>query len=352
MQIKTAEGAAFIVALVMSALSIGGATIDYFIAGGPWEWYYVSYTGGVFIAGYFISRWVIRKFIVYRIKPIYQIALSRNIKIRELESRFINEDNVIEDIGREVTHWVEASKDEIQRLKENEKYRREFVGDMSHELKTPLFNIQGYLTTLAEGGIDDPEINREYLQRAEKNVERLIDIVNDLDIISKLESGMLQLNKVNFDIAELCRSIADTLKFQADSRDIRISVQKSDTPLTVCADMKYMEQVVANLITNSIRYGNDGGHTRITFVDMFEKVAIEVTDDGIGIGKEHLPYIFDRFYRVDKACSREQGGTGLGLSIIKHIISAHEEGIIVRSTPGKGTTFSFTITKAAPSEEG
>lgn len=351
MKVKTAEGAAFIVASVMSILSVGGALIDYFFADGPWEWYYVSYTGGVFIGGYYITRWVLRKFIVYRIKPIYEIALSRDIKIKELESQFISDDQMIEDIGDEVSQWVEKSEQTIKRLKADEQFRREFVGDLSHEIKTPLFNVQGYVSTLLEGGIDDPQVNREYLERAEKNIERLVNIVTDLDIINKMESGVLTLEKRDFDIVKATHDIVDIVKFSADAKSIRINVMKHDGPIMVNADPKYIDQVLGNLITNSIRYGNVGGHTNIAFVDMFEKVGVEISDDGIGISKEHLPHIFGRFFRADKSRSREQGGTGLGLAIVKHIISAHDEGIVVRSTPGKGSTFTFTIKKAAERED-
>lgn len=352
MKIKTAEGAALIVASVVSFLSVGGAAIDYFFAGGPWEWYYISYAGGVFVAGYFVSRWAIRKFIAFRIKPIYEMALSRDIAIRELESQFVANDRVIEDIGDEVSHWVESSKEEINRLQANEAFRREFIGDVSHELKTPIFNIQGYVSTLLAGAIDDPAVNREYLQRAEKNINRLVNTVTDLDMINKVEAGTLELRKTNFNIVPFTNEIVYALKYQADKRNITITVQKSDIPITVHADKKYIERVLINLITNSIRYGNEGGRTSITFIDMFEKIGVQVSDNGIGISKEHMPHIFGRFFRADKSRSREQGGTGLGLAIVKHIINAHEEGIIVRSTLGVGSTFTFTLQKTAEPEIG
>ena len=219
---------------------------------------------------------------------------------------------------------------------------------MAHELKTPIFNIQGYISTLLDGGLEDELINRKYLERAEKSIDRLINIVNDLDTISKLESSMNKLDLETFDIVALTKEIAEQAEMEADRKHITISVKGAEnlpSVFWVQADKHYIGQVLVNLIINSIRYGNEGGATRIRFRDMLDKILVEVEDNGQGIGKEDLPRVFERFYRTDKGRSREQGGTGLGLAIVKHIIEAHGERISVRSEAGQGSTFSFTLKK-------
>ena len=347
MKIKSAESAAFIIATTMCIFSVGGAVIDFAVAKGPWEWYYLSYSSGVFVGGYFISRYVIRKFILYRIKPIYQVAISRDVKIRELENNLVNRANMLDDIGIQVTSWADTNREEIERLKGNELYHKEFLGNVSHELKTPIFNIQGYVNTLLDGGLEDGRINREYLERTEKNIERLINIVKDLSEINTLESSKLQLRMEDFDIVALCRYIIENVEYGAAEKSIKIVFDDANPePIRVNADKWYIEQVLMNLIVNSIHYGNTGGTTTISFIDMFDKIMVEVADDGIGISQEDLPHIFERFYRVDKSRSRTEGGTGLGLAIVRHVINAHKEGLSVRSKPGVGTTFSFTVAKA------
>ena len=219
---------------------------------------------------------------------------------------------------------------------------------MAHELKTPIFNIQGYLSTLLDGGLEDEEINRKYIERAERSVERMINILNDLDTISRLDSNMSQIRPESFDMVALCKEIADQVEIEASKRNINLIVKGADNLPSRCwvnADKFYIGQVLENLIVNSIRYGKEGGTTKITCRDMLEKVLIEVEDDGIGIAKSDLPRVFERFYRTDKGRSREQGGTGLGLAIVKHIIENHGEKVSVRSELGKGSTFTFTLSK-------
>lgn len=298
---------------------------------------------------YFVSRVVIRKFIIYKIKPIYQIALSRNIKTSDLEAELSNHRNMVAQISDELSQWNDRNSKEIRQLKESEKYRKEFIGNLSHEIKTPIFNIQGYILTLLDGGVYDPAINVKYLERAEKSIDRLINIVNDLEEISRLESGVWHLQRERFDIVALAEEIAEENEMEAYKRGIRIVVGKgvgvNNQHIMVNADKHYIEQVLSNLVVNSIKYGRDNGSTRISFIDLFDKVMIEVEDDGIGIAKENLPRVFERFFRTDNSRSREQGGTGLGLSIVKHIIEAHQEKITLRSEIDKGTTFSFTLSK-------
>lgn len=235
---------------------------------------------------------------------------------------------------------------EVVRLEEVEHYRREFLGNISHEVKTPIFNVQGYISTLLDGALHDETVNRLYLERAEKSIERIINIVADLDEISHLESGAPNFEYECFDVVALAREVAEAMEIEARAR--RISVRfRGDTPgvIMVVADRKYVGQVFVNLISNSIRYGTDGGRTRISFIETEDKVTVEVADNGEGIEHEDIPRVFDRFFRVDKSRSREGGGTGLGLSIVKHIIEAHGETISLDSELGVGSTFSFTLSR-------
>ncbi len=242
--------------------------------------------------------------------------------------------------------WVQDKKEEIDKLKESEIYRREFVGNVSHELKTPIFNIQGYILTLLEGGMDDPDINKEYLIRAEKNINRMISIVEDLETISQLESGQLKLQIEKFDIVLLVKEVIETLEIKAKKKSIKINFETNYIlPILVFADRERIRQVLVNLIDNSIKYNNVEGTTKIGFFDMDENILIEVEDNGIGIPPDHISRIFERFYRVDKSRSRDQGGSGLGLAIVKHIIDAHNQNINVKSTNGIGTNFAFTLKK-------
>ena len=298
---------------------------------------------------YLFARYIIKKFVIYRIKPIYQIVSSKDFNSHDLEQELAHKKNMISGVEGELTNWAESNRKEIHRLKENEKYRKEFVGNVSHEIKTPVFNIQGYILTLLDGALEDETINRKYLERTEKSIDRLINIVTDLDQISKLESGVLLLKKERFDIVGLAKDIIETTELEAEKRSINVSINNykgaQALPIMIMADKRYIGQVFVNLLTNSIKYGKHGGSTKISFIDLFDKIMIEVSDDGVGIAKEDIRRVFERFYRTDKSRSREQGGTGLGLSIVKHIIEAHHENITLRSQLGKGSTFSFTLSK-------
>lgn len=220
-------------------------------------------------------------------------------------------------------------------------YRREFLGNISHELKTPIFNIQGYILTLLDGGLEDPNINKDYLQRSEKSVNRLIAIVDDLEEISKLESGEVKLNEVNFDIAELAKDVADFLEMKARKNNSCVLVEKQGfKTVMVYADKKRLRQVFINLIENAIKYGDkEDNKIQVRFFDMDENILVEVKDNGPGIAEESLPRIFERFYRTDKGRSRDMGGTGLGLAIVKHIIEAHDQTISARSKLGREPPF-------------
>ncbi len=254
--------------------------------------------------------------------------------------------NNIKNLDLEIKAWADDRKEEIERLQKLEVYRKEFLGNVSHELKTPIFNIQGYVLTLLDGGLEDPSINKNYLERAEKSIDRMITIVDDLEAISQLETGELQIEAERFDIGLLAKDVTDAQEMKATAKGIILTTPEDSKPVFVYADRFRIRQVLVNLIVNSVKYGKEYGETKIRFHDAGDNVIVEVADNGIGIKKEHLPRLFERFYRVDKSRSREQGGTGLGLAIVKHIIEAHSQTINVMSTEGAGTVFSFTLKKA------
>jgi len=239
---------------------------------------------------------------------------------------------------------LEHRRNETERLRQLEDYRKEFLGNVSHELKTPIFNIQGYISTLLDGGLEDQNINRSFLQKADRNTERLAGIVSDLETITQYEAGELELQRSEFDITEMMREVVESLEFQADRERISLQFQDPGKPVMVCADGFRIRQVLTNLGTNSIRYGREHGISRFKITPMGEKVRIEVADTGLGIPEKDLGRIFERFYRVDKSRSRHKGGSGLGLAIVKHIIEAHGEQIDVMSTEGAGSVFGFSLT--------
>ena len=242
----------------------------------------------------------------------------------------------------------EERRSEINTLKDQENYRREFLGNISHELKTPLFTIQGYILTLVEGGaLKDKKVREKYLRRAAKGVDRIISIVKDLDLITQFESGIKTVDRSEFNIYELIVNVFDLLEFESEKNNISLKLENINNPLIyVNADQERILQVLTNLIVNSIKYGSNHGYTEVKVEDYNkEKVIVRVIDNGEGIEQEHLPRLFERFYRIDKNRSRKKGGSGLGLSIVKHIIEAHQEEIFVESTIGEGTEFSFTLQK-------
>lgn len=345
-RIKTKEGASLWIAL-LATLIVAGVFLGLDLRGVELHWLVVAgVLLGTFCIVALVALFIIRKYVAYKLKPIYSIVLSRDVHTTEILSEL--KDKRVENIGEELTAWADTNDKEIARLKEAERFRKQYLGNVAHELKTPIFNIQGYISTLLDGGLEDELINRKYLERAEKSIDRLINIVNDLDTISKLESSMNKLNLEKFDIVALAKEIAEQAEIEADKKHIRITVKGVEnlpSPFWVLADKHYIGQVFVNLIINSIRYGKEGGQTRVHFRDMLDRILVEVEDNGLGIGKEDLPRVFERFYRTDKGRSREQGGTGLGLAIVKHIIEAHGERITVRSEPGVGSTFSFTLKK-------
>ncbi|MFW5832298.1 MAG: sensor histidine kinase [Prolixibacteraceae bacterium] len=300
-----------------------------------------------FSVAFFLVLYVINKYIFEKIRPVYKTIKDLPLSGKKMEEKTLDSTNLLSNVKFEVEEWAKTQLKEIERLKELERYRKDFVGNVSHELKTPIFNIQGYILTLLEGGIDDPKINMLYLKRTEKSIDRMVSIVEDLESITKLESGELKLNFVKFDIVKAVADAIEMEQWQADERNIDLQiVNKPDKPVNVKADKKRIMEVLTNLIVNGIKYGKEEGFVQVSFHDMDEILMVEITDNGIGIAKKDLPRIFERFFRVDKSRSREQGGTGLGLSIVKHIIEAHNQSINVRSVADQGTTFNFTLEKA------
>ena len=300
----------------------------------------------IFIAVYIVVYYMLNSFIFEKINPIYKTIHQKNIPEKELR-RDLEEKDIISEVNDEVISWAKNKTREIAQLKQMAKYRKEFLGNVSHELKTPIFTIQGYVLTLLDGAIDDQEINKKYLKKAEKSINRMISIVEDLEAITKFESGELTLNYETFDIVSLMKEVFESHELKAKERGTKLTFDsKYDKPIKVFADKERIFQLASNLIVNSINYGKNNGKTTVSFMDMDDNILIEVTDNGLGIEQKDIPRIFERFYRVDKSRSREQGGTGLGLAIVKHVIEAHNQTINVRSTPGRGTSFAFTLSKA------
>ena len=301
----------------------------------------------VFLTTYLIIIFYLKKYIYRKIKLIYKTIHRHKLSPKEKNQVIDVNTDIIEDVEKEVKEWVNDQDNQIKKLKTWQEYRRRFLGDISHELKTPIFNIQGYLETLLDGGLQDPKINTKYLQRAAKNVDRLNTIIEDLESISRLESGKLMLDVYSFDIYELTKEVFEDLEIKAAENNIQLLFKPgASAHFQVKADRENIRQVLMNLVTNSIKYGNKNGATKVGFYDMDKYILVEVADNGIGIPTKHLPHVFDRFYRVDKSRSREQGGSGLGLSIVKHIMEAHKQTINVRSSEKLGSTFGFTLEKA------
>jgi two-component system phosphate regulon sensor histidine kinase PhoR len=301
----------------------------------------------IFIAVFIVAQYLLNIFIFEKINPIYKTIHNLNLSNEDIKKQLEDRD-IVEDVNREVLIWANTKSKEIDKLMEMEKYRKEFIGNVSHELKTPIFNIQGYVLTLLDGGLEDSNVNRIYLERTEKSINRLIAIVEDLDMISKLESKVLRLDLDRVNIVQLVEEVYEAQDMRAKKRKIKLLFDRSyDKPIWVLADRKRIYQALVNLVVNSINYGKDGGRTVISFSDMFENILVEVKDDGIGIPQSDIPRIFERFYRVDKSRSRDQGGTGLGLAIVKHIIEAHNQTINVRSGINEGTSFVFTLRKGS-----
>ncbi|MBE0648788.1 MAG: sensor histidine kinase [Bacteroidales bacterium] len=298
----------------------------------------------LFLVSFFVFRFTLEKFIYSKIRLIYKSI--HNIKRKKDEGRHQRIDSrLLDEVNQEVEEWQLEKSEEIEQLRQLEKYRREFIGNVSHELKTPLFNIQGYILTLLDGGLEDSSVNMEYLRRTEKSIERLIQVVEDLDEIAQLESGQIQLRIIRFDLVALTKEVIELLEMKADKKGIKLACSRQDKPVYVEGDQEKIRQVLTNLIENSIRYGSKKGRTKVSFFDMDEYILTEVTDNGIGIEPEEISRVFERFYRAQRGRATFAKGKGLGLAIVKHILEAHHQTVNVRSTIGVGTTFGFTMKK-------
>jgi len=305
--------------------------------------YFLLFVISTFLFSFFILQYRVEKFIYKRVKKIYDdVSLLENSSFR---NQSITTDMAT--LTKEVQKFAKDKKFEIETLKIREEYRREFLGNVSHELKTPLFTVQGYLLTLLDGAMDDKNIREKYLKRAEKGVERLIYIVKDLDMITKLETGDIHLELAEFDIVEVVQNVFDLLEMRASKKNITLTFDvKYKEKIMVFADHEKIQQVVTNLVMNSIKYGKENGTTEISIEDLINnKVIVRITDNGEGIEKKHISRLFERFYRVDKSGARTEGGSGLGLAIVKHIVEGHDEKIYIESEFGVGSEFSFTLEK-------
>jgi two-component system phosphate regulon sensor histidine kinase PhoR len=300
----------------------------------------------VFSGSYFLIQFTLEKFIYRKIKLIYKlIHQTKTTRKEEVYFKYILPKKSIDEVREDVEIWGNRQTEEIELLRKNEAFRKEFLQNLSHEFKTPIFAIQGYVDTLLNGAMDDLKVRKRFLENTERNVERLVNLVNDLDEISKLERGEQLLLKQNFVIQELIREVFESLSINMQDKNMRTGIKKScEYPIMVFADKEKIRMVLLNLVENASKYGKQNGSiTASIYSTDGKRVLVEITDDGIGIEEEHLQRIFERFYRTDSARSRDKGGTGLGLAICKHIIEAHEQTIHVRSTPDVGTSIGFTL---------
>jgi two-component system, OmpR family, phosphate regulon sensor histidine kinase PhoR len=345
MKASSSEKTALLLALIISF--IVGATLAIFslLVEKNAVVFSISIVLILFITLYISIYYILNNYILKRIKPVFDTIDSLQMPAEQIYQR-IEDGSLIEEIDKRMMKWARNKVDEIDVLKANEKYRKEFLGNISHELKTPLFNIQGYILTLIDGGINDAEINMKYLKRTDKNINRLISIVQDLETISKLETGERLLDIQVFDIVLLISEVFEMQEIRANKKRITIKFSKNyPEPILVRADKKGIMDVLGNLIINSIIYGKEGGTTIVDIEARQNLVFISVKDNGIGIEEKYQSRIFERFFRIDKSRSKIQGGTGLGLAIVKHTIEAHKQKITVESKPDIGTKFRFSLEK-------
>ena len=300
----------------------------------------------IFFGSYLLIYYTLERFIYRKIKLIYKfIYQTKASKQEELYYKYLLPQKSIEDVREDVEAWAKQHNQEIELLEKNELFRKEFLQNLAHEFKTPVFAIQGYVDTLLQGALENPEINKRFLEKTSRNVERMVNLINDLDEISKLERGEQAILKKNFVLQDIVKEIFESLSIKAEAKNIRCSIKKGcESPLTVFADKEKIRQVIINLLDNSIKYGKEGGNIIASMYKIEDKrILFELSDDGIGIPEKHLPRIFERFYRTEEGRSRDITGSGLGLAICKHIIEAHDQSIHVRSKENVGTTIGFTL---------
>lgn len=320
-------------------------SIAFYLVSGLWYAGIIAF-GVTLLGSYLLIRFVLESFIYRKIKLIYKfIYQTKASKKEEMYYKYILPNKSIDEVREDVEEWAKQKKAEIDVLRNNESFRKEFLQNLSHEFKTPIFSIQGYVDTLLSGALENPAVNRKFLENTYKNVERMVNLVSDLDEITKLESGEQPLYKENFIIQEQIKYIFETLSIKIADRNIKVGIKKGcEQPIYVFADKEKIGRVLTNLVENAVKYGKQGGSIIASVYNTDDQhVLVEISDDGIGIAEEHLSRIFERFYRTDTGRSRNVGGTGLGLSICKHIIEAHGQTIHVRSKPDVGTTIGFTL---------
>lgn len=327
-------------------LAIPVSLLVYFVVH-SWLWTAGSFLV-LFAGAYLLISFVLERFIYRKIKLVYKfINKTKATKREETYYKYVLPRKSIDEVREDVEAWAAENEEELELLRQNEQFRKEFLQNLSHEFKTPVFAIQGYVDTLLGGAMGNPEVNKKFLEKTAKNVDRLTHLLNDLDEISRLERGELVLYKQNFVIQDLIRDVFESLSIKAEEKQIQCSIKKGcESPLTVFADKEKLRQVILNVVENSIKYGKHYGTiTASMYKTDGRHILVEITDDGIGIGERHLPRLFERFYRTDEGRSIDIGGSGLGLAICKHIIEAHGQTIHVRSTAGVGTTVGFTLEK-------
>ena len=331
-------------ALTAAALSVPITLV--FFAFKPVWWVALIFLIVIFFGSFGLILYTLQNFIFRKIKLIYKLIYqTKATKREEFYYKNILPQKGIDEVRQDVESWAMQRKAEIDVLIKNEAFRKEFLQNLSHELKTPIFAIQGYVDTLLAGALHNEAVNTKFLQSTSRNVDRLVNLIDDLDEISRLESGQLQLNKQNFIVQEQVKDVYETLFLKAKEKNIRCVIKKGcDIPMTVYADKEKIKQVLTNLVDNAIKYSNQNGTIEASFYNMDGRnVLIEIGDEGVGIPEEHIPRIFERFYRTDLARTRKEGGSGLGLSICKHIVEAHGQTIHVRSKIDVGTTIGFTL---------
>jgi two-component system phosphate regulon sensor histidine kinase PhoR len=298
------------------------------------------------LGAYAIISFTLERFIYRKIKLIYKlISQTKATKREEIYYKYILPPKSIDEVKEDVEAWAEKRNEEIELLRKNEQFRKEFLQNLSHEFKTPVFAIQGYVDTLLDGALNNPDVNKKFLEKSSRNIERLTNLLKDLDEISRLEMGELTLNSENFIIQDMIKEVFESVSLEREQKNIQLTIKKGcEAPLTVFADKEKIRQVLNNLVENSIKYGKQNGNTTASIYKTDDKrILIEISDDGIGIAENDLARIFERFYRTEEGRSRDVSGSGLGLSICKHIIEAHGQAIHARSTEGVGTTIGFTL---------
>lgn len=337
-------GSAIIVAITLAITLV----LDFQVVNFP-LWVVIALPLSLGIASFGIFYFFVERFINERLRVLYR-SIRKGKITRDKDLNFKMTDDVFADAAKATYKWAEERRFEISKLQEQEEYRREFLGNLAHELKTPVFSIQGYILTLLDGGLEDESVNRMFLERASLSVDRMVNLLEDLDEITKMEANRFKLDLKNFNIRDLVKEVIESLELKAGEKNITVSYPK-ESSLVVHADRAKISQVLINLINNSINYGNEGGKTNVRFYEMNDLILVEISDNGPGIDENHLPRLFERFYRVEKSRTRNEGGSGLGLAIAKYIIDSHNQTITVRSTVGLGSTFAFSLDTAKATQD-